>query len=135
MLAAKAITADGPPKTSSTALVAEGGDPAAIVAEEGLGTLGDADELVGIVAAAIAANADAADRIRGGNEKAIGPIIGFVMRETKGRADGGEVTRIAARAAGRIAHRDAFDRRSVGRCRSLDIRPRRKRPARATMLP
>jgi aspartyl-tRNA(Asn)/glutamyl-tRNA(Gln) amidotransferase subunit B len=26
--------------------------------------------------------------------KAIGPIIGHVMRETKGRADGGEVTRI-----------------------------------------
>jgi aspartyl-tRNA(Asn)/glutamyl-tRNA(Gln) amidotransferase subunit B len=26
--------------------------------------------------------------------KAIGPIVGFVMRETKGRADGGEVTRL-----------------------------------------
>ena len=26
--------------------------------------------------------------------KAIGPLVGFVMRETKGRADGGEVTRL-----------------------------------------
>ena len=26
--------------------------------------------------------------------KAIGAIIGFVMKQTKGRADGGEVTRI-----------------------------------------
>ena len=26
--------------------------------------------------------------------KPIGVIVGFVMRETKGRADGGEVTRI-----------------------------------------
>jgi aspartyl-tRNA(Asn)/glutamyl-tRNA(Gln) amidotransferase subunit B len=26
--------------------------------------------------------------------KAIGPIVGFVMRETKGRADGGEVNRL-----------------------------------------
>ena len=26
--------------------------------------------------------------------KAIGPLVGFVMRETKGRADGGEVTRM-----------------------------------------
>ncbi len=26
--------------------------------------------------------------------KAIGPLVGFVMRETKGRADGGEVRRL-----------------------------------------
>ena len=26
--------------------------------------------------------------------KAVGPLVGFVMRETKGRADGGEVTRL-----------------------------------------
>ena len=46
------------------------------------------------MAAALAANADAAERVRGGNEKAIGPIVGAVMRETKGRADGTEVTRL-----------------------------------------
>ena len=55
---------------------------------------GDDGELDGIVEAALAANADAAEKIRGGNMKAIGPIIGHVMRETKGRADGGEVTRL-----------------------------------------
>ena len=76
------------------ALVAEGGDPAAIVEREGLGSIGGGDELAGIVAAAIAANGDAAEKVRGGNAKAMGPIVGFVMRETKGRADGGEVTRI-----------------------------------------
>ena len=47
-----------------------------------------------IVAGAIAANPDAAAKIRAGNGKAIGAIIGQVMRETKGRADGGEVTRL-----------------------------------------
>ena len=26
--------------------------------------------------------------------KAIGPLVGYVMRETKGRADGGEITRL-----------------------------------------
>ena len=26
--------------------------------------------------------------------KAIGPLVGFVMKETRGRADGGEVTRL-----------------------------------------
>jgi aspartyl-tRNA(Asn)/glutamyl-tRNA(Gln) amidotransferase subunit B len=76
-------------------LVAGGGDPAAIVDAEGLGSMGGGeDELTPIVDAALAANADAADKIRAGNMKAIGAIIGHVMRETKGRADGGEVTRI-----------------------------------------
>ncbi len=76
-------------------LVAEGGsDPAVIVEAEGLAAIGGGDELAKIVAAALAANADAAERVRGGNAKAIGPIVGAVMRETKGRADGGEVTRL-----------------------------------------
>ncbi len=75
-------------------LVAEGGDAAAIVEREGLGAMGDGDELGAVVDAAIAANQDAAERVRGGNAKAIGPIMGFVMRETKGRADGGEVGRL-----------------------------------------
>ncbi len=35
--------------------------------------------------------------------KAVGPLVGFVMRETKGRADGGEVTRHDPREAGLVA--------------------------------
>jgi aspartyl-tRNA(Asn)/glutamyl-tRNA(Gln) amidotransferase subunit B len=76
-------------------LVAEGGsDPAAIIEREGLAALDDGEELAAVVAAALEANADAAERVRAGNEKAIGPIIGAVMRETHGRADGGEVRRL-----------------------------------------
>jgi aspartyl-tRNA(Asn)/glutamyl-tRNA(Gln) amidotransferase subunit B len=75
-------------------LVAGGGDPAAIVAEEGLAALDGDDDLAAVVEAALAANADAAERVKAGNAKAIGPIVGYVMRETKGRADGGEVTRL-----------------------------------------
>ncbi len=75
-------------------LLAEGGDPAAIVTAEGLTTVDAADELSPIVAAAIAANADAAEKIRAGKLEAIGPIVGQVMRETRGRADGGEVRRL-----------------------------------------
>jgi Glu-tRNA(Gln) amidotransferase subunit E-like FAD-binding protein len=37
---------------------------------------------------------DAAEQIRAGNGKAIGAIVGAVMKETKGRADGGEVNRL-----------------------------------------
>jgi aspartyl-tRNA(Asn)/glutamyl-tRNA(Gln) amidotransferase subunit B len=75
-------------------LVADGGDPREIVAAEGLAALDGTDELEEVVRAAIAAHADAAERVRGGNPRAIGPIVGYVMRETKGRADGGEVTRL-----------------------------------------
>jgi aspartyl-tRNA(Asn)/glutamyl-tRNA(Gln) amidotransferase subunit B len=75
-------------------LVAEGGDPAAIVESEGLATIGGGGELEETVRAAIEANPDAAERVRAGKAEAIGPIVGYVMRETKGRADGGQVTRM-----------------------------------------
>jgi aspartyl-tRNA(Asn)/glutamyl-tRNA(Gln) amidotransferase subunit B len=79
-----------------TKLVEEGGDPRAIVERDGLGALSsdDGDQLATIVDSAIAADPDAAEKVRAGNMKAIGPLVGFVMRETKGRADGGEVTRL-----------------------------------------
>ena len=84
----------GSGKTVLAALVAEGGDPAAIVEREGLAQISDSGELEGIVEAAIAANPEAAEQIRAGNGKAIGAIVGAVMKETKGRADGGEVNRL-----------------------------------------
>jgi aspartyl-tRNA(Asn)/glutamyl-tRNA(Gln) amidotransferase subunit B len=75
-------------------LIADGGEPRAIIEAEGLAAMDGGSELAEIVAAALAANADAAERVREGNAKAIGPIVGQVMRETKGRADGGEVARL-----------------------------------------
>jgi aspartyl-tRNA(Asn)/glutamyl-tRNA(Gln) amidotransferase subunit B len=75
-------------------LVAEGGDPKAIVEAEGLGAVGGSDELSPVVDAALAANPDVADKLRTGDMKPIGVIVGHVMRETRGRADGGEVTRL-----------------------------------------
>ena len=75
-------------------LVADGGEPQAIVDAEGLAAIDGAEELAAIVADAVRANADAAERVREGNAKAIGPIVGHVMRETKGRADGTEVSRL-----------------------------------------
>jgi aspartyl-tRNA(Asn)/glutamyl-tRNA(Gln) amidotransferase subunit B len=84
----------GSGKTVLAALVAEGGDPAAIVEREGLAQISDSGELESIVAAAVAANPEAAEQIRAGNGKAIGAIVGAVMKETKGRADGGEVNRL-----------------------------------------
>jgi aspartyl-tRNA(Asn)/glutamyl-tRNA(Gln) amidotransferase subunit B len=93
LIAAKRISV-GAGRQVLDRLVAEGGDPSLIVQMEGLDVIGDGDELSAIVAAALAAHPDAAARVREGNAKAIGPIVGHVMRETKGRADGGEVTRL-----------------------------------------
>jgi aspartyl-tRNA(Asn)/glutamyl-tRNA(Gln) amidotransferase subunit B len=74
-------------------LVAEGGDPAALVDAKGLGRAGE-DELGAIVDRAIADNPDAVEKYRAGKRQAVGAIVGAVMREAKGRADGGEVQRI-----------------------------------------
>jgi len=84
----------GSAKTVLAELVANGGDPAEIVEREGLAQISDGGELEAIVAVAVEANPKAAEQIRAGNQKAIGAIVGAVMKETKGRADGGEVNRL-----------------------------------------
>jgi aspartyl-tRNA(Asn)/glutamyl-tRNA(Gln) amidotransferase subunit B len=94
MVAAKQVNRDAA-RDVLTRLVEEGGDPQAIVEREGLGAISAEDSgLSEVVAAAIAADPDAAEKVRAGNDKAIGPLTGYVMRETKGRADGGEVRRL-----------------------------------------
>ena len=75
-------------------LVAEGGDPAEIVEREGLAQISDSSELEGIVDRAIEAEPEAAEQVKSGNEKAVGRIVGAVMKEAKGRADGGAVTKL-----------------------------------------
>ncbi|HEX5926251.1 MAG TPA: Asp-tRNA(Asn)/Glu-tRNA(Gln) amidotransferase subunit GatB [Baekduia sp.] len=93
MVSAKQVTQGGARQVLDK-LIADGGDPAQIVEAEGLGAVGGSDELAPIVEAALAANPDVAEKLRGGDMKPIGVIVGHVMRETKGRADGGEITRL-----------------------------------------
>jgi len=93
MVSAKQVTQGGARQVLDK-LIADGGDPAQIVEAEGLGAVGGSDELAPIVEAALAANPDVAEKLRGGDMKPIGVIVGYVMRETKGRADGGEITRL-----------------------------------------
>jgi len=75
-------------------LATDGGDPRAIVESEGLAAMGEGDELAPIVAAALEANPDVAEKLRGGDMKPVGVIVGHVMKETRGRADGKDVTRL-----------------------------------------
>jgi aspartyl-tRNA(Asn)/glutamyl-tRNA(Gln) amidotransferase subunit B len=94
MVAAKQISHGSGRKVLAALVDERGGDPAAIVERDGLAQLSDSGELEAIVEKAMADNADAVEKIREGNGKAIGAIVGAVMRETEGRADGGEVNRI-----------------------------------------
>jgi aspartyl-tRNA(Asn)/glutamyl-tRNA(Gln) amidotransferase subunit B len=93
MVKAREVSRDAAREVLST-LVDEGGDPRSIVEREGLGAIGGDGDLLELVDAAIAADPAAAEQVRAGNMKAIGPLVGYVRRESKGRADGGEVTRL-----------------------------------------
>jgi aspartyl-tRNA(Asn)/glutamyl-tRNA(Gln) amidotransferase subunit B len=99
LVTAKTVTAAAG-RTILDKLVAEGGDPAEIAEREGLTAIEDSGELEAIVAKVISENPDVVERIQGGNAKAMGALVGPIMRETKGRADGGEVNRLLRSALG-----------------------------------
>ena len=71
-------------------VVDTGESPSAVVEREGLAAVGS-DELGGVVDEVIAANPEEAERVREGDKKVIGFLIGQVMRATRGNADGGRV--------------------------------------------
>ncbi len=74
--------------------VFESGDrPSDVVEREGLGSVA-ADELSGIVDGVISANPDEAERVRSGDKKVLGFLVGQVMKATRGNADGGRVRQL-----------------------------------------
>ena len=74
-------------------LAGEGG-PAAVVESRGLAVMGESDELVAAVDAAIEGNPDVAEKVRGGKVQAIGALVGAVMKTTRGKADAATVKRM-----------------------------------------
>ena len=67
------------------------GSPEQVVAARGLEVVSDDGALITAVDEALAAQPDAADKIRSGNLGPVGAIIGAVMKATRGRADAGRV--------------------------------------------
>ncbi len=63
------------------------GTPDEVVAARGLAIVSDDGALVAAVDAALAAQPDVAEKIRGGKVAAAGAIVGAVMKATKGQAD------------------------------------------------
>ncbi len=77
-----------------------GGDAAAIAKQRGFEAL-DTSVLESLVDEAIAANAGAWEKFRGGEEKALGALVGSVMKASRGQADGAAVTAALRARAGR----------------------------------
>ncbi len=74
-------------------LEAGGGDPAAIAASKGFEAL-DTSVIEGFVNEGIAAQPDAWAKYCAGEEKAMGALVGTIMKLSKGKADGKVVTAI-----------------------------------------
>ncbi|MDR1768779.1 MAG: Asp-tRNA(Asn)/Glu-tRNA(Gln) amidotransferase subunit GatB [Propionibacteriaceae bacterium] len=72
-------------------VVAGEGDPRQVVEARGLAVVSNDAVLEEAVEKAVAANADAAQKVRDGKQQAMGAIIGAVMRELGGKADAAKV--------------------------------------------
>jgi aspartyl-tRNA(Asn)/glutamyl-tRNA(Gln) amidotransferase subunit B len=70
------------------------GSPDEVIAGRGLALVSDDTALSAAVDEAIAAMPDVADKVRAGNLKAIGPLVGAVMKATRGQADAARVRQL-----------------------------------------
>ncbi len=76
------------------------GEPEEVVAARGLAVVSDDSALQAAIDAALAAQPAIADQVRGGNLKAVGAIMGSVMKATKGQADAGKVRELVLKTLG-----------------------------------
>ncbi|MDP9396994.1 MAG: Asp-tRNA(Asn)/Glu-tRNA(Gln) amidotransferase subunit GatB [Actinomycetota bacterium] len=67
------------------------GRPDEVVEKRGLRVVSDDSALVAAIEEALANAPDVADKVRAGKVQAIGPIVGAVMKTTRGQADAGRV--------------------------------------------
>ncbi|WP_256761253.1 Asp-tRNA(Asn)/Glu-tRNA(Gln) amidotransferase subunit GatB [Cohnella sp. WQ 127256] len=81
-------------KTVFKGLVETGKSPQQIVEEQGLVQISDEGAILSIVDAIIAANPQSVEDFRNGKEKAIGFLVGQIMKETKGKANPGMVNKM-----------------------------------------
>jgi len=72
-------------------VVAGEGSPREVITQRGLKVVSDDGALMTAIEAAIAAQPDTAERVRGGNIPAAGALIGAVMKATGGQADAAKV--------------------------------------------
>lgn len=71
-----------------------GKDPSTIVKEKGLAQISDEGALLGIIDGVIAANPQSVEDYRAGKDRAIGFLVGQIMKATKGQANPGLVNKL-----------------------------------------
>ncbi len=77
-----------------TGMFESGDDPEKVAADKGLEQVSDAGAIEAAVDEVIAENADAADKVRGGQMNTIGFLVGQVMKKTRGQANPGMVNEL-----------------------------------------
>ena len=82
-------------------VIAGEGTPVQVIAQRGLKVVSDDSALMIAIEAAIAAQPDTADRVRGGNIPAAGALIGAVMKATGGQADAAKVRELLLKHLGK----------------------------------
>ncbi|MCZ2850823.1 Asp-tRNA(Asn)/Glu-tRNA(Gln) amidotransferase subunit GatB [Modestobacter sp. VKM Ac-2978] len=85
---------DGLARQVLDGVLAGQGDPAHVVEAQGLAVMGESDELVAAVEAAIAGAPDVIAKVRAGKVQALGALVGAVMKTTRGKADAPTVKRM-----------------------------------------
>jgi glutaminyl-tRNA synthetase len=68
-------------------MLAGGGSPRAIIERRGLTVISDSSALEAVVKKVVAANPELVGRVKAGNAKVIGALLGMAMRESGGRAN------------------------------------------------
>jgi aspartyl-tRNA(Asn)/glutamyl-tRNA(Gln) amidotransferase subunit B len=81
-------------KTVFKAMIESGKSPQAIVEEQGLVQISDEGAIQAVVDAIVAGNPQSVADFKAGKEKAVGFLVGQVMKETKGKANPGLVNKL-----------------------------------------
>ncbi|MFC3800295.1 Asp-tRNA(Asn)/Glu-tRNA(Gln) amidotransferase subunit GatB [Cohnella sp. GCM10012308] len=81
-------------KTVFKAMLESGKLPQQIVEEQGLVQISDEGAILAIVDRIVEANPQSVEDFRGGKDKAIGFLVGQIMKETKGKANPGLVNKL-----------------------------------------
>ncbi|MGA0733543.1 MAG: Asp-tRNA(Asn)/Glu-tRNA(Gln) amidotransferase GatCAB subunit B, partial [Candidatus Nanopelagicales bacterium] len=76
------------------------GTPSEIVEKRNLVVMSDDSSLLPIIQSAIAANPDVVAKVKEGKLQALGPLLGAVMKETKGKADAAKVRSLVLKELG-----------------------------------
>jgi aspartyl-tRNA(Asn)/glutamyl-tRNA(Gln) amidotransferase subunit B len=90
LVAAGDLTA-GLAKQVVDGVLAGEGSPDEVIASRGLAVVKDEGALTEAVEAALAADPEAAEKVRGGKVQAVGALVGRVMKQTRGQADAAAV--------------------------------------------